>query len=62
MESLRAIGTTRAQLLLMLLMESLATYLLGAAAALGLGIAAGAALVPVLRAACMSVSHVLRYE
>lgn len=46
----------------MLLVESLATYLLGAAAALGLGIAAGAALVPVLRAACMSVSHVLRYE
>ena len=40
--SLRAIGTTRAQLLLLLLVEALATYLLGAALALGLGLAAGA--------------------
>ena len=48
--SLRAIGTTRAQLLLLLLVEALATYLLGAA------------LVPVLRTARMSVAHVLRYE
>ena len=40
--SLRAIGTTRAQVLLLLLVEALATYLLGAAAALGLGLAAGA--------------------
>ena len=39
--SLRAIGTTRGQLLLMLLVEALATYLLGAAAALGLGLADG---------------------
>ncbi len=103
--SLRAIGTTRAQLLLLLLVESLATYLLGAAAALGLGLTAGAvinaleitffpigsnlpvpfaihldlryflvpaaitllmtagaALVPVLRTARMSVAQVLRYE
>ena len=103
--SLRAIGTTRAQLLLLLLVESLATYLLGAAAALGLGLAAGAfinalqitfvpigsnlpvpfhidlelryflvpaaitllmtagaALVPVLRTARMSVAHVLRHQ
>ena len=42
--SLRAIGTTRGQLLLLLLVESLTTYLLGAAAALGLGLAAGAAI------------------
>ena len=42
--SLRAIGTTRGQLLLLLLAESLTTYLLGAAAALGLGLAAGAAI------------------
>ena len=60
--SLRAIGTTRAQVLLLLLVEALATYLLGAAAALGLGLAAGATLVPVLRTARMSVAHVLRYE
>ena len=103
--SLRAIGTTRGQLMLLLLVESLATYLLGAAAALGLGLAAGAvinalqitfvpigsnlpvpfhidlelryflvpaaitllmtagaALVPILRTARMSVAHVLRYE
>ena len=39
--SLRAIGTTRGQLLLLLLVEALTTYLLGAAAALGLGLAAG---------------------
>lgn len=40
--SLRAIGTTRAELLSLLLVEALATYLVGAAAALGLGLAAGA--------------------
>ena len=40
--SLRAIGTTRGQLLLLLLVEALITYLIGAAAALGLGLAAGA--------------------
>ena len=39
--SLRAIGTTRAELLSLLLVEALATYLAGAAAALGLGLAAG---------------------
>ena len=39
--SLRAIGTTRAELLVVLLVESLATYLLGAIIALGLGLAAG---------------------
>ena len=39
--SLRAIGTTRAELLLLLLVEALATYLLGAALALGLGLGAG---------------------
>ena len=39
--SLRAIGTTRAELLSLLLVEALATYLVGAAAALGLGLAAG---------------------
>ena len=39
--SLRAIGTTRAELLSLLLVEALATYLVGAAAALGLGPAAG---------------------
>ncbi len=103
--SLRAIGTTRAELLSLLLVEALATYLVGAAAALGLGLAAGAiinalgitfvpigsnlavpfyidlepryflvpaaitllmtvgaALVPVVRTARMSVAHVLRHE
>ena len=40
--SLRAIGTTRAELLLLLMVEALATYLLGAALALGVGLAAGA--------------------
>ena len=39
--SLRAIGTTRAELLSLLLVEALATYLVGAAAALGLGLAVG---------------------
>lgn len=103
--SLRAIGTTRAELLSLLLVEALATYLVGAAAALGLGLAAGtiinalgitfvpigsnlavpfyidlephyflipaaitllmtagAALVPVVRTARMSVAHVLSHE
>ncbi len=40
--SLRAIGTTKAELLLLLLIEALATYVLGAALASGLGFAAGA--------------------
>ena len=105
MGSLRAIGTTRAELLSLLLVEALATYVVGAAAALGLGLAsgtiinalgitfvpigsnlavpfyidlepryflvpaaitllmtAGAALVPVVRTARMSVAHVLRHE
>ena len=39
--SLRAIGTTRAELLLLLLVEALATYLFRAALALGLGLGAG---------------------